>query len=1103
MARQLSVKRRTKKVLKDLSNLQDDDYSITAQTLLAAKHLLRHSSKCYSINITEAETTDEGAIWIPRDQMPNFILSQLEAQRLTDFDSDPIRVSPLVAFVVLHAAPPTWQNGDYPTLFTWYNKPKHRYFCLFAYIKHKMSRRTYTISELLAFRGNETPPPSAVLALADNPELVEIVRESSSESLTTCKAGMMNSAAKNKDRSSTSSDELLFKGTMSRRALHREMVREAAEDPPRDSTRSSIREAIREIGRGQQQLQQQPVLNPACSTEWKYRGRSDSETPAVEPIQAPGGLSAQKSEGFQRFYKAVVSPTHVRVTAGGRIVPNTRGPPSPTTKRTADSPGFETQGLGDKPVHATTSLNQVGIGQQIPVMPQFVPGYPPGFQPIQTPVSFMPMAFGPHMPHGFSFPQPVHNPAPVMPTFPIDGTLKDMHNTKPGDVQIDGHAPDGKQEKLKISPPEFFDYTKPYYYNGQIIYPVSAVQPSMGNGLGAPMANTMMPIPMFGGSVGVPPQIPGQMMHPQPNGMANNMSMPSFGQQHHRGPIMPTAVAPGVPANANFNAPTAPPPSSIKLSEITKKQIAGFKAQLRWYEDQMQYNRHQIDEKEFEHKIQEVKGNIVNFEGILKSQLEYEDQLQRRVAMDQSKMEANPHKAAGMLTQTGAPTGQETRANRDESDEVLRQRLRHSRQGINTNISEGGKAMFNGASDTNRRSFEELIKKPSLSTEAALAPVFEPRRFPTPTKSEQDAKLEAQADDDWLARKRNTAPLQHLARSVTVPYNLQGVPYTDTVTGGVGNIGRATHSRVSSQMTTSSRASFGVPYLLGSLPRGVNPRDATDYDYVYSRPLTDDEQRARFLYWGKAPKSATRGLPKFDGKHFYPASPVREGSKSPAEETVVRRVPNVRPEAENEFRQTKSDIDPFRPTTPIYNHNSKAAALHASEDGYTMTRHTLTRNNSFDTQVLNTEDVTDGEGGGAREATEAGNNHENSADAASLGSFERRSERSGARLPLKTVLLKKGPTSSALSSTMAQGLLHHYAGHAAASLSPSISKNQAGCGRELSPGKLGLESSDMTDGGGVSITTTPERVGENCPPSNVVGSVEEHPKVGMTFDLQG
>ncbi|GJC85887.1 hypothetical protein ColLi_08725 [Colletotrichum liriopes] len=42
------------------------------------------------------------------------------------------------------------------------------------------------------------------------------------------------------------------------------------------------------------------------------------EAPPQRPV-----LPDQKRKGFEQFYEAVRSPTHVRVTAGGRIVPNT------------------------------------------------------------------------------------------------------------------------------------------------------------------------------------------------------------------------------------------------------------------------------------------------------------------------------------------------------------------------------------------------------------------------------------------------------------------------------------------------------------------------------------------------------------------------------------------------------------------------------------------------------------------------------------------------------------------------------------------------------------------------------------------------------------
>lgn len=62
--------------------------------------------------------------------------------------------------------------------------------------------------------------------------------------------------------------------------------------------------------------------------QWHLYRRESSDR-GDQPYPAPSGTVAQQSENFQRFYRAVVSPTHVRVTAGGRIVPNNRNTAPP------------------------------------------------------------------------------------------------------------------------------------------------------------------------------------------------------------------------------------------------------------------------------------------------------------------------------------------------------------------------------------------------------------------------------------------------------------------------------------------------------------------------------------------------------------------------------------------------------------------------------------------------------------------------------------------------------------------------------------------------------------------------------------------------------
>lgn len=81
-------------------------------------------------------------------------------------------------------------------------------------------------------------------------------------------------------------------------------------------------------------------------------------------------------------------------------------------------------------------------------------------------------------------------------------------------------------------------------------------------------------------------------------------------------------------------------------------------------------------------------------------------------------------------------------------------------------------------------------------------------------------------------------------------------------------------------------------------------------------------------------------------------------------------------------------------------------------------------------------------------------------------------------------MLKKGPTSSALSSTTAQGFLPHYTGNAAASLTPSLATNQQSSTRAVSTGKL-PDIHDLNENGGVVLSNGPEKRGENCPPGGV------------------
>ncbi|KAK0704774.1 hypothetical protein B0H67DRAFT_613345 [Lasiosphaeris hirsuta] len=1108
----VSVKRLQKRFLYTLIESQKEDKTVPAHALLAARHLFRRCKYCVRIPVV----IDEEAGWCEADRntLPKFITSQLDTQKLTDHSCRcievPSQVSKLIDFILEKFSRSEREPG-YPTLFHWYSPLNHRTYFIFARIRTKltMTHMVYTVEELLAFR--EPKPKSGrrvVPVLSSNPVFADIVRDSSSES-----SDFRPSAVKHKNESSVSSEEVLFKGIISRRA-GQERTRETIREPIREIIREPVHEPIHQSIRSPAQ---ETVQDLPQHHEWKYHGRSESEAAIGEPVSAPTGIPAQRSEGFQRFYKAVVSPTHVRVTAGGRIVPNTRGPPSPTSKRSKDTPA-DSQGTSEKAVHGTPSmlsLGHIGLNQQVPVVPQFITGYP-GFQSFQAPMGYVPIpAFGTPMGPGFHFSQPAVNPATAAQAT-SDSTLKDTHNTKPGETRDDNAALSEKQEKVKLAPPELFDYTKPFFYNGQYIYPIPAPFPP-------PLGSSMMPVQMVGIPPGGAPQIPGPVMQPAPNGAGPATSTTPFAPITHSTNPTPVPPSSNIPANVNFKPSVAPPISSIKPSDITKKQINTFKQSLKYHEDQLQYNRHQIDEAEMETRIRTLRTHIATFEKTLKTQLEYEDSVRRQGGhnKDDVSSQTPPAEDVKELPQLPTTNDQPDRSLHEEKYWIadkpdvaaLRRRTTQGRLGLNSNIGEGGKAVLELSPEPAAQSFSDFLKKSGLPSDAALAPEFQPRGYAstwTGPKHSKEASAESTNRLYALAGLNPPVPKMEDQRAGSQSYST--------------SIHESSHYLSKSSSSSSGRVEsrLGVPYLLGSLPKGVDPRTAKEQDYVYSRPLTDDERRARFLYWGKAPKSVLKGLPRYDGKHFYPPSPGKtentpstSHATSASRELPVRRVPISRPDNDFEFRGTKSEADPFRPITPVHKAGFYKAPT-VSEDGYAALRHAssydpqafskpagsgddygaLRHASSYGPQTFQSEILKpmseDAESEKSAVLTTALKSHENSADAVSVGSHDRQS--SGASSGKLWPMFKKATSSSAVSSTTAQGYLPPFAGHAAASLSPTVSKNSPI--RNTSPEKMSGEL-EFGDGGAL-LTLGPETRRENLPPHNV-GSLEDQFK-NITLD---
>lgn len=606
--------------------------------------------------------------------------------------------------------------------------------------------------------------------------------------------------------------------------------------------------------------------------EWKYRGRTESEHGEHQPIGAPAGLSAQKDEGFQRFYKAVVSPTHVRVTAGGRIVPNTRGSSSPTAKWAKEKPGGDGSNLQRPAGHLYGSMSGIPVpatlthpsfGPFPPLFPGFVPSMQPGVAPGPAPpFAMMPWQMGLSMGASYAMvqtnPSQVHQPKPSVKAPTTSGTgEKEDYSANPE-----------TSSSLRVSPPEHFDHNRPFFFNGQWVMPPGGSFYPYGVG----------PIPGFPISgVGGPAIMPSRfalppMMHPTPTKLDQAM----------HAQVASSSSAPSVAGQSPV------PISSIRPSDITRKQIEVLKSSLRYFEDQLQYNKHQIDEKAMESQADMIRQQIQQFEKNLKAQLESEQA--HYVVPEQQKHHA------GLTPQhegkeSACSTANDVRSEGDSSQSFTSHgMLVHPQPGkpqkaleplgpqLSSALRQVKSASAPASAKITPESSEgnEPIKKSStLPVSAALAPPFHPR-----------------ADS---------------AASVPVPpTNLRVSSRCSTEDSGFSAVAEVPTASL------ESAGSLEKPYLVGRLP-DASRQESTTTGYLYSRELTEDELRARHMYWGKAPRHLQKGLPKFDGKDFYPPSPQKRHSSMYTTDAAVSlpAIPSVDAGPNHSLAAPVANIDPF------------------------------------------------------------------------------------------------------------------------------------------------------------------------------------------------
>ncbi|KAL2759577.1 hypothetical protein ACRALDRAFT_2023750 [Sodiomyces alcalophilus JCM 7366] len=670
--------------------------------------------------------------------------------------------------------------------------------------------------------------------------------------------------------------------------------------------------------------------------EWKLRERNAVEAQSPNPLMAPHEMTAQMNEGFKRFYKAVVSPNNIRVTAGGRIVPNTLPHSSPTGKGKDKENGegpfrFTVQGHqnysassnGGFPVHRRDSV----------------------FSPSLVPRSPRPMSATP-----FLMPNYASSAAPAVP---------DPANTAPS-ADASKMEDGGRDKNVTKAPLEEPLAPKPSGPHMPGHYMGHAFMPGMP-GMPMPMS-VQMPVPM-GMSMPMPmiPSHPSMTGHPgsQMGTMGPHMGafspiygpMPfQNGHLHHPMPMpFPGLVQPfpnlmGGP-HGPLHAPSAPPTSSIRMSHVTRKHIENMRLQLRWVEDQLQFNKHQVDEKEMKQQAEVIRRQIQELEANLKCQLEDEARQSKtgsksastKPSIRELAVQARGSTQSNCATSESKPsTGKRSTQAFHGKERGNRARASGSRQNTDhyrtsttdSNPVEEPAPMTTSAlvlHDANMHP-EPVKKRSALPITAALAPPFKPRgqygQGVMHSASIESVKYTASSrmsEEERLAREQRLLAAGMQYPPITPEFEAMSARLSDATlrrpekedessadiqSGSQGN---------SQEPLDQLNDGLGQPYLEGKLRPGVDARDAKDQDYIYPRPLTDEEIRARHLYWGNAPRSVQKGLPKYDGRNFYPASPVKE-LKSPDADSNRTNLPGSRLDGydyESQSSVPGPDPDPF------------------------------------------------------------------------------------------------------------------------------------------------------------------------------------------------
>ena len=668
---------------------------------------------------------------------------------------------------------------------------------------------------------------------------------------------------------------------------------------------------------------------------WMMRKRGCSDR-SSQPFPAPSGFEAQKADNFRKFYAAVISPTHLRVTAGGRIVPNTRGLPHPTYIWNANKQFFESMACTSDPL----------LEQQKPWLPGKNLSAADPHSPLDIVRPAVEDFFGP----------PLHSNSSTRPAAPDQMNGAHSSSTAAPDVIEEAGTEDivspsesnttALQDHIKISPPSQFDIFKPFFINGQPFYPASpAIQVPANlpilpfNMLGNLNASYQSLRPTYGMPQLAPLQLPaGNFGYPEPltlDGQQLDQQIPLM----HTSSFPPSLMAPQLQAPVGQPFGMAPMMSIPSLPDepvtmrpqvvVMVKQIQALQQQLRYLENQLQNNKHQIDEQHVIHQQNHVQNQIRALQSGLSAQV-----FQSGVLPHEQYGSALWNAGVGAMGVLLAPiTNFGVVAAKKDAPETtpvfLNNYDAHFQDKAmleNTEAAIAKPILLEGDSQGSQSSVPPMLtSRKRLSAAAAMAPEFQPRsqltianqsgamktefplitanRDPTVLRhSDPRKKAETEVPSNvtcwstpgkWANSNFMHGPAA-MPNGYTMHHLTKGTPFTHSPAHAHCQAPVSFNAVEGTSQNKSLNFNGVNPYLMGYPPAGMPVNSVKSADMIYSRELTREELQARKMYWGKAPRALSKGLPKFDGKDFYAPSPEKasvspKGNRSHGKSRSSRR----------------------------------------------------------------------------------------------------------------------------------------------------------------------------------------------------------------------